>query len=169
MAHRTREYLTRLIAAAALTGVMGLSSAASVSADPKNFKQLEGSWRGGGTVMPAKGGRERISCRVKYGVLGNNISQNINCAGADYKINVNGKLVVSGNKISGSWIETNNNYSGGASGSVKGNTISVRISGVSFTGTMAISFSGRNQNVRITRYDPQSKKYMNLANISLRQ
>jgi len=163
-----RDYLIRIVGAAALAGAASLPLSAGV-ADPATFKQLEGSWRGGGTVTPTKGGRERIRCRVTYGIVGSKVTQHINCAGADYKINVNSNLVIQGNSISGSWTETTNNYSGGASGSATGNTISVRISGVSFTGTMAIRVSGRSQNVHITRYDATQKKFVNLANISLRR
>jgi hypothetical protein len=169
MAYRTRDYILKPIALGAMAGALALSQIAPATADPAAIKQLEGSWRGSGTVTPSRGGRERISCRVKYGVIGTNVKQNINCAGADYKINVNGTYKVTGNNISGSWTETKNNYNGGASGSVKGNSINMRISGVSFTGTMAIKMTGRNQNVRITRYDAKSKKYVNLANISLRK
>jgi len=169
MAYRTREYLFKSMALLTMLGVVGMWPQAPASADPAIIKNIEGSWRGSGTVTPSRGGRERINCRVKYDVLGSRIKQHIYCAGADYKINVNGKLTVQGNNISGSWTETNNNYSGGASGSVRGNSINVRISGVSFTGTMAIKLTGRSQKVHITRYDAKSKKYVNLANISLRK
>ena len=169
MAYRMRDTLFGLVGSALFAAVYVLAFSTAAHADPKSYKALEGSWRGSGTVTPSKGGRERISCRVKYGVTGSNIKQNINCAGADYKINVNGTYKVSGNNISGSWTETKNNYNGGANGSVRGNTIKVKISGVSFNGTMAIKVSGRSQNVNITRYDPNSKKYVQLANIRLRK
>ena len=169
MATFMRDNFTKLAGAALIAAAFALPFTPTAHADPKAYKALEGSWRGSGTVTPSKGGRERISCRVKYGVTGTNIKQNINCAGADYKINVNGTYKVSGSNISGSWTETKNNYNGGANGSVRGNTINVKISGVSFNGTMAIKVSGRSQNVNITRYDPTSKKYVQLANIRLRK
>ncbi len=161
----------RLIGAAAIMAVLSVPAAAPVLADPVSvFKKLKGSWRGSGIVTPSKGGRERISCRVQYIVLGNLVTQTIKCAGADYRINVNGRLTIRGNKVSGSWIETNHDYSGGASGSVRGNNIKVRISGVNFTGTMNINLQGRSSHkVRITRFDPVSKKYVTMANISLRR
>lgn len=169
MANRMRETFTWVIGAIVLVAAAMVPMSGALKADPAFYKALEGSWRGGGTVTPSKGGRERINCRVKYGVIGSNIKQNINCAGADYKINVNGTYKVSGNKISGSWTETKNNYNGSANGSIRGSTINVQIKGVSFNGTMAIKVSGRSQNVNITRYDPTSKKNRQLANISLKK
>lgn len=169
MAFGMRDNLTRLVGAAAIAAVVSVPVAAPASADSAAFKALKGSWRGSGIVTPSKGGRERVSCRVKYGVLGNNLTQSIKCAGTDYRINVNSNLTIRGDNITGSWIETNNDYSGGAAGSVKGNTIDMRIFGVSFNGTMNIKVQGRKQRIVITRYDPASKKYATMANISLRK
>ena len=136
---------------------------------PDAIRQLKGTWRGSGTVSPAKGGRERISCRVKYDVKARTVAQSIRCAGTDYRINVTGSFSVQGNNISGNWRETHFNYSGGVSGSVKGNTIFIRILGVNFSGRMNIKVSGRRQTVSISRYDVETKKYRNVANIRLRK
>ena len=171
MAFRSMDNLMRLVGAAAIAAVLSVPAATPASADSASvFKKLKGSWRGSGIVTPSKGGRERIRCRVNYVVLGNHVTQKIKCAGADYRINVNGNLTIRGNTVSGSWIETNNDYSGSASGLVRGDTVNVRISGVSFTGTMNIKLQGNSRHrVRITRYDPATKKYVTMANISLRK
>jgi hypothetical protein len=164
----TRQFL-RLAAVIVMSGAINGAMIESSFAIPNAIKQLKGSWRGGGTASPSKGARERISCRVKYDVRALTVTQSIRCAGADYRINVIGNLSIQGNNITGTWQETHFGYSGGVSGSVKGNTIFVRILGVSFSGRMNIKVSGRRQTVSITRYDAGSKKYRNVANISLRK
>ena len=154
-----------MVMSGAINGAMAERSVAI----PNAIKQLKGTWRGSGTASPSKGARERISCRVKYDVRARSVTQSIRCAGADYRINVKGNLSVQGNNITGTWQETHFGYSGGVSGSVKGDTIFARILGVSFSGRMNIKVSGRRQTVSITRYDVGSKKYRNVANISLRK
>ena len=133
------------------------------------IKKLDGAWRGSGTITPSKGGKERISCRVNYGVRVSDFTQRINCSGTDYRFNVNGNMNVRGNNITGNWTETVRNYSGNASGTVSGNKINVRITGINFTGRMNITVSGNRQTVSITRYDVNTKKFRNLANITLRR
>lgn len=158
-------------AIAAIGGIFGIAMAEPAAAQSAlaTVKKLDGAWRGGGTVNPTKGGRERISCRVNYNVRVSDFTQRINCSGTDYRVNVSGNMNVRGNNISGSWRETVRNYSGNASGTVSGNKINVRISGVNFTGRMNITVSGNRQTVSITRYDVNTKKYRNLANITLRR
>jgi hypothetical protein len=151
-------------AASAMTAEPGAAQSAL-----STVKKLDGAWRGSGTVTPTKGGRERISCRVNYNVKVADFTQRINCSGTDYRVNVNGNMNVRGNNITGSWRETVRNYSGNASGTVSGNKINVRISGVNFTGRMNITISGNRQTVSITRYDVKTKKFKNLANITLRR
>ena len=169
MAIRLTQQFLRLAAVLVVGGAINGAMIESSFAIPNAIKQLKGTWRGGGTASPSKGARERISCRVKYDVRALTVTQSIRCAGADYRINVKGNLSIQGNNITGTWEETHFNYRGGVSGSVKGNTISVRILGVSFSGRMIIEVSGRRQTVNITRYDVGSKKYQTVANISLRK
>ena len=167
MAIRLNRQVLRLAAVMVMSGTINGATIESSFAIPNAIKQLKGSWRGSGTASPSKGAQERISCRVNYDVRALTVTQSIRCAGADYRINVKGNLSIQGNNISGTWQETHFDYSGGVSGTVKGNTIFVRILGVSFSGRMNIEVSGRSQTVSITRYDVGSKKYRNVANISL--
>ena len=165
LSRQVRQLAAVFVVCAAANGALIESSFAI----PDAIRQLKGTWRGSGTASPSKGARERISCRVKYDVKATTVTQSIRCAGADYRINVKGSFRVQGNSISGSWKETHFNYSGGVSGSVKGNTIFVRILGVNFSGRMNIKVMGRRQTVSITRYDVETKKYRNVANITLRR
>ena len=56
------------------------------------FDLLNGYWSGGGTVAPGKGAAEKVSCKVTYNVAGSAVSQNMRCAGTDYKLNSGSKL-----------------------------------------------------------------------------
>jgi len=171
VANRLMRKILRAGAVAAMScaaGAMMVGPSAAQSA-LATVKKLDGAWRGGGTVTPSKGGKERISCRVNYAVKVADFTQRINCSGTDYRVNVNGNMNVRGNNITGNWTETVRNYSGNASGTVSGNKINVRITGVNFTGRMNITVSGNRQTVRITRYDVSTKKFTNLASITLRR
>jgi hypothetical protein len=146
-------------------------SATKKKAAPKGtgnpFDQLKGYWSGGGTVIPQKGGAEKVSCRVTYIVAGSAISQNMRCAGTDYKFNTSSKLTYSGGKISGSWNETTYDASGTVSGSASGNTVHARISGDKFSGRMSINVSGSRHTINIVQLDPKSGSYRQAASVSL--
>ena len=77
------------------------ASSASTKATGNPFDQLKGYWRGGGTLTPKGGKPEKVSCRVTYNVAGSAVTQTMNCAGTDYKVNTTSKFTYSGGKISG--------------------------------------------------------------------
>lgn len=131
------------------------------------FNLLKGYWTGGGTVTPPKGAAERVSCRVTYIVAGSAVTQNMRCAGTDYKFNTASKLKYSGGKISGSWSETNYDAAGSVSGTASGNTVHARISGDKFSGRMSINVSGSRHTINIVQLDKRSGSYRQAASVSL--
>ena len=56
---------------------------------------------GGGTVTTADDQRKKVSCKVTYKVAGSNMSQNLRCAGTDYRIKASTKLTYKSGKIKG--------------------------------------------------------------------
>lgn len=175
MAARLRMILTGKVLPVALLLLVALLSmsadAATKKAKPKGrgnpFVLLNGYWSGGGTVIPQKGNAEKVSCRVTYSVAGSAVTQNMRCAGTDYKFNTSSKLTYSGGKISGSWSETTYDASGTVSGTASGNTIHARISGDKFSGRMSINVSGSRHTINIVRLDKNSGSYRQAANVSL--
>lgn len=161
--------LARLAVLFALAGFAGALWAEAAVADPNPFSRLNGSWRGSGQVSPLGGASERVLCRVSYRVSGSKVSQSINCAGADYRINASGDITVSGGKLSGSWREQVYGVGGGVSGTAKGNSIFARISSDKFNGRMSIKAAGSRHTVSITQFDPGSGKYTPMASITLRR
>ena len=147
------------------------AEAATKKAPPKGtgnpFDLLKGYWSGGGTVAPGKGAPEKVSCKVTYNVAGSAVSQNMRCAGTDYKFNTSSKLNYSGGKISGSWSETTYDASGSVSGTAAGNTVHAIISGDKFSGRMSINVSGSSHSINIVQFDPKTGAYHQAASVSL--
>ncbi len=153
----------------AVSLVASSASAASTKAGGNPFDQLKGYWRGGGTMTPMNGKPEKVSCRVTYNVAGSAVTQTMNCAGTDYKVNTTSKFNYNGGKISGSWNESTYSATGGVSGTAKGNTVHARISGDKFSGRMSISVSGKGHTINIVQFDQGSGAYRPVANVSLRR
>jgi len=144
---------------------------ATKTAAPKGtgnpFDLLKGYWSGGGTVAPGKGAPEKVSCKVTYSVEGSAVSQNMRCAGTDYKFNPSSKLNYAGGKISGSWSETTYDASGSVSGRAAGNTVHAIINGAKFSGRMSINVSGSSHSINIVQLDPKTGAYHQAASVSL--
>jgi hypothetical protein len=169
MVYRLFASLVGAGALLALSLVADPASAASKSASGNPFDQLKGYWRGGGTMTPKNGKPEKVSCRVTYNVDGSAVTQTMNCAGTDYKVNTTSKFTYSGGKISGSWNESTYSATGGVSGTAKGNKVHARISGDKFSGRMSISVSGKGHTINIVQFDQGSGAYKPVANVSLRR
>lgn len=145
--------------------------ASPVDAASKNpFDLLKGYWSGAGTVTPINGKAEKVSCKVTYSVTGSNVSQNIRCAGTDYKFNTASKLTYNAGKISGSWNENTYDAAGGVTGTASGNTVNALINGDKFSGRMSINISGSSgHSINIVQLDRKSGAYRPVANVSLRR
>jgi hypothetical protein len=154
-----------MLSALALVSMPAESATKKGSGNP--FTLLNGYWSGGGTVIPPKGQAEKVSCRVTYSVAGSAVTQNMRCAGTDYKFNTSSKLTYSGGKISGSWSETTYDASGSVSGTASGSTVHARISGDKFSGRMSIKVSGSRHTINIVQLDGKSGSYRQAASVSL--
>lgn len=159
----------KIRAVAVVAACLSLAAVQPAAANTNPFEELAGAWRGEGTLEPLGGDAEPVRCRADYGVAGNRVTQNITCAGTGYTIRAVAAMTYSGGELSGSWKELNYGAGGGATGSVKGDTIFVRISGDSFTGRMSINVSDSEHVVKITQFDAGNGKYRNVANLSLRR
>ena len=131
------------------------------------FDQLKGYWSGGGTITPIAGKPEKVSCRVTYSVEGSNISQNIRCAGTDYKFTTGAKLTYTSGRITGSWSEQNYDAAGSVTGTATGSSVNANISGQKFTGRMSISIKGSSHHISIVQLDRKSGGYRPVASVSL--
>jgi hypothetical protein len=97
------------------------------------------------------GARERLRCRAAYAVGegGARLQQNLRCASASYRFDVNANVASEGGALTGTWSETNRNVTGSVAGRVSGGQIKARVEGPGFTASMAISTRGNRQSVNI--------------------
>ena len=153
-----------LIAALAAPG-----EAAAPKAAVNPFDQLSGDWKGGGTVRPADGQPKKVSCKVTYKVAGSNMSQNLRCAGTDYRINAITKLTYTGGKIKGSWSESTYDANGRVTGTAKDNTIHARITGDKFSGRMSINVADAGHEINMVQFNESSGTYRLVTSLFLRR
>ncbi len=158
--------LAALILAAALAGP-GDAAAPKAAGNP--FDQLSGDWKGGGTVITADGQRKKVRCKATYKVAGSNMSQNLRCAGTDYRINASTKLTYKSGKIKGSWSERTYDANGSVTGTAKDNTIHARITGDNLSGRMSINLSDAGHSINIVQFNKNSGTYRLVASLSLRR
>ena len=137
--------------AAALFGAALLMPSPSYSQRNANpFASFPGAWNGSGTITLSNGAREAIKCRATYATeSGSGIKLEMRCASASYRFELQSSLTYSDGAVSGTWNETMNRAAGTISGSVSGNTISLRASGQTFTALMSISTNGSRQTISI--------------------
>lgn len=146
---------------------LGMTAVTTEAALANPFTKLAGYWSGGGTVSPTNGQPEKVSCRVTYQVKGNSVTQNMRCAGTDYKFATSSDLTYSGGSIKGSWSESTYDANGSVVGTGNDSAIHARISGDKFSGRMAISISGNRHTINITQLDPRTGRYAQVARVTL--
>ncbi len=149
-----KVFFTTLMTFALLCGLQ-FASPEALAADV--FKQLDGSWKGSGTVR-LQGGNERISCRGYYNMKagGAVLSIAIRCAAPSYRIEMRSSVTNNNGRLSGSWEERTFNAEGAISGSVSGSSINLTISGV-IKGNMSISTGGSSHQVNLSASGPKFK------------
>jgi len=148
----------------------GANTAAAACSDQAAslIKKLEGSWRGNGTVKPIGGAQERLSCRVRYQGSGAKVSQNISCAGSDYRFEANANITCNDDSVSGSWSESVANNTGNASGKISGGErMNIEVTGPNFSGRIAVQVSGPRHTLAITQFDPGAGRHVPIASVSL--
>lgn len=158
--------LAGLILVAALAAP-GEAASPKPAGDP--FDQLNGDWKGGGTVIPANRQPKKVSCEVTYKAAGSNVSQNLRCTGDDYEINTTLKLTYKGGKIKGSWTESTYDANGGVTGTAKDSTVHALITGDKFSGRMSIKLSDAGHSINIVQFDEKSATYRLVTSLSLRR
>ena len=153
--------LAGLLLAAAL-------ATASEAATPTNpFDQLNGDWKGGGTVILKDGQPKNVTCQAAYKQAGSNITQTLHCTGNDYELNTNLKLTYKGGKIKGSWNESVYDASGGVTGTAKDNVVHGLISGDKFRGRMSIKLTDAGHTINIVQFNETSGTYRLATSLSL--
>lgn len=130
----------------------GSVPASAAPADPtKPFASLPGRWVGQGRLGIKGDKAEMVKCRVTYlnGETANEIKQNIRCASGGGNIEVKSEIKHAGGALSGTWVETVYNLSGGITGEVTDNGFRVVVQGADMTANMEIVVRGDKQIIEI--------------------
>jgi hypothetical protein len=161
-----------------LTGLAALAVGASISVNPAAaacspqaqslIKNLNGAWRGSGTVKPIGGAEERLSCRVNYVGSTGRVSQKISCAGTDYKFEASAEVNCEGDAVTGTWTEKVANNTGSVNGSISGDKLNIDVDGPNFKGRFNVKVTGASKHsLTITQFDPAAGRAVPVATVAL--
>jgi hypothetical protein len=116
------------------------------------FADLNGSWSGSGRIRLEDGKTEGLKCKAYYLPKGGGaeLGLALRCASASNKIELRANLTASGNRISGSWEERAFNATGTVSGNASDNRLNLSINGGGFTGSMAVTTTGKSQVIAVS-------------------
>jgi hypothetical protein len=159
---RHASFSSFVVPAIFIAGALAVALPASAqSGDP--FEVLKGEWKGGGTVTPMGGDPVKVVCKVTYDLAGATLSQNFRCAGQDTTIKTQTKMTDKDGKITGSWLETTYDRTGGLNGTTTDKTIHARISGDKFSGRMSVNLTDKGHTINIMQLDKGSATYRPVA------
>ena len=109
----------------------------------------------------------KVACKATYKVTGSTLSQNLRCAGADYRINATTKLTDKGGKIKGSWNESDLRCEWRRDRHGEGQDHPRPISGDKFSGRMSINVSDAGHEINIMQLNEDTGTYRPAASVSL--
>lgn len=134
---------------AALSLSISVISTAAQAVGP--FDQLNGNWRGSGTLLSSDGKSESIRCRASYSVseAGSRAQLLLRCAGASDGFFLSALVKSSGGTIQGTWSEQKRNSSGTVSGTGDARSINANVKGSNFSASLAMQTNGNRQLVTI--------------------
>lgn len=137
------------LAILSLSLMIPVSNASADAADA--FSSMRGTWTGSGQMRLDGGRTENLRCRANYTDRnrGRGLGISLRCASASSKVDLHASLAASGSRITGNWEEREFNTGGTASGTARGNDISLSIGG-GLDGSISVSTSGSRQSVSIT-------------------
>ena len=124
-------------------------ASATAAAGPLN--DLPGRWTGEGSLVFSNGSTERLQCVATYFVDGNGsaVRHNLRCSNQGYKVDVAAKLAVANDRVSGEWEERTWAKTGTVAGTMGADGFNLKVTGLDFTATMAVTTSGCKQSISI--------------------
>jgi hypothetical protein len=98
------------------------------------------------------------------------VSQQISCAGTDYRFDASADVSCENSNVSGTWTEKVANNTGRVKGNIRGNRMSIEVDGPNFQGRFAVTINGASRHsLRITQFDPGVGRHVPVADVSLRR
>jgi hypothetical protein len=130
-----------------------LFAVAAVPADAASpLAQLNGSWSGSGRIDLTDGKSEDLKCTAYYTQKdgGAKVGVALRCASASNKVELRANLLSDGSRLTGNWEERTFNASGTVTGQASPTQIRLAINGGGFSGSMAVTTTGRSQAVSVS-------------------
>lgn len=164
LAARATAAFTAVLLLAAPTGLVPAAGAAGI------FQQMQGTWRGDGSVEWYDGTRESMRCTAQNEVTdnGNKIAQTLTCAnpsaGAPWRITSNLSYAESAGAVSGTWSENNYGLSGFINGSANARNINaqVSVSAQNVSVRVSVVTNGNRQTVTMSVTTPEGLTQVNV-------
>lgn len=126
---------------------MGASAAMADSA----IENLAGKWSGQGALETSSGVRETVKCVVVYELKSTNtqITQNLRCASASYKIDAKTEMKIAAGQLTGTWTESSFGTSGTVVGQVRAGGFTIVVDGGLFSARMSVASGKSSQTLNI--------------------
>lgn len=136
--------------AACVLVVLGVAASPAIAA-VSSFRNLAGTWSGGGMLSMANGEQQPLRCRASYDVAGRGdaVSLNLRCASDSYNFDLTGNVEDRNGMISGQWSEATRNASGTIEGRAAGDHIEAAARGQNFSANLSLTTRGNRQSVSI--------------------
>ena len=136
-----------------LSGSLAILELPMAVAASGQLGKLPGRWKGAGSVKFEGGSQESVKCIATYFLndAGKSLQQNLRCSTlSSYKISARSELLVSGDKLAGTWVERNTGNEGTVAGKITSRGFNLSVTGAVFTAAMRVQMAGRcAQNIRI--------------------
>jgi hypothetical protein len=113
------------------------------------FDSLRGSWSGGGTVILAAGGQERVRCVASYQPSGPSVRMTLRCASDSYKVDLTSQITSKSGQLSGTWSEASHQLQGDITGRSTPGVIQASAKSPTFEAAVNVRTTGSNQSISI--------------------
>lgn len=144
-----RTSCAALAAMATLAIGLWIVGASANSSGP--IGKLVGRWAGGGTMVPTYGPNERFRCIIIYAVGegASRIRQHMRCQGDDTSFDAVTRLDISGDRVTGVWVENNYSINGTVRGTLTPKGFDIRLLGTFFQARMTVVADACEQSVKV--------------------
>jgi hypothetical protein len=140
-----------VVLAAMGTLAAGLGIAAANANGSGAVGKLAGRWAGGGTMVPTYGRNEQFRCIITYAVGEDaaRIRQHMRCQGDETSFDAVTRLDISGDRVTGVWVENNYSINGTVRGTLTPKGFDIRLLGTFFQARMTVVANACEQSVKV--------------------
>ena len=128
-----------------------VGAAAAGANGPSPVAKLAGRWAGDGTLVPTYGRNEAFRCIIIYSVGddASRVRQHLRCQGEDTTFDAITRLDISGDRVTGVWVENTYSINGTVRGTVTAKGFDIRLLGTFFQARMTVVANACEQSVKV--------------------